>query len=75
MREKTLEQHRKLLTLAGRGDVADLETLLSDFLSQSNSHHVQDVLHARTGEGLLHVAARGGHLACLELLLSAGSKE
>ena len=75
MREKTQEQHRKLLTLAGHGDAPGLETLLSDFLAQADTNHVQDVLHAKTGEGLLHVAARGGHLQCLQLLLDVGCQE
>ena len=72
MKDKTQEEHRKLLTAAGQGDLARLSALLSDYLSQADTHHVQDVVHAKTGEGLIHVAARGGHLSCLQHLLDAG---
>ena len=67
-----MEQHRKLLSLAGRGDAVSLAADLTKYLSDCPSHHVQDVVHARTGDGLLHVAARGGHVSCLELLLTGG---
>ena len=73
MRDSTKDQHKKLLGFAGRGDIVSLTEGLSQYLSQSSTHHVQDVVHARTGDGLLHVSARGGHLSCLDHCLRAGS--
>ena len=74
MRDTRRDQHKRLLSLALNGDVARLEDQLSAYLSESPGHHVGDVLHPKTGDGLLHVAARGGHLPCLQYLLgTAGS--
>ena len=69
MRENRRDQHRKLLSLAINGEVVRLEDQLSAYLGESPSQHVGDVVHPKTGDGLLHVAARGGHLPCLEYLL------
>ena len=58
--------------MAINGEVGRLQDQLSAYLGQSPSHHVGDVVHPKTGDGLLHVAARGGHLPCLEYLLRTG---
>lgn len=70
---RALKAHIDALTLEGqcfaaaeRGDVAQLVTLL-------DAHPT--LLDARTrpyGLTLLHIAARGGHLPCVELLLERG---
>ena len=73
MRENRRDQHKRLLSLAINGEVVRLEDQLSAYLGESPGQHVGDVVHPKTGDGLLHVAARGGHLPCLEYLLrSAG---
>ena len=69
MRETRRDQHKRLLSLAINGEVVLLQDQLAAYLAESPSQHVGDVLHPKTGDGLLHVAARGGHLPCLELLL------
>ena len=69
MRETRRDQHKRLLSSAINGDVVRLQEQLAAYLGESPSHHVGDVVHPKTGDGLLHVAARGGHLPCLEHLL------
>ena len=71
MRETRRDQHKRLLSLAINGEVVLLQDQLTAYLAESPGQHVGDVLHPKTGDGLLHVAARGGHLPCLELLLRA----
>ena len=54
------------------GDVSALEEALSEHLASSSSPLLSDIVHHKTGDGLLHVAARGGHVPCIQLLLGLG---
>lgn len=69
MREVRRDQHKKLLSLAISGEITHLADQLSAYLSECPDHHVGDVVHPKTGDGLLHVAARAGHLPCLQHLV------
>ena len=67
------EKHRKILLLSQSGDFKGLEAALEETLACDPGSVISDIVHQKTGDGLLHVAARGGHVACLRLLLDAGA--
>ena len=69
---KEIAGHRRLLSLSQSGDVSALEEALSEHLASSSSPLLSDIVHHKTGDGLLHVAARGGHVSCIKLLLGLG---
>jgi len=58
-----------LLSLANSGDNKNLTEKLDDFLNKSESARVHDIVHQKSGDGLLHILARFGHTHCLETLL------
>ena len=59
---KEIAGNRRLLSLSQSGDVSALEEALSEHLASSSSLLLSDIVHHKTGDGLLHVAARGGHV-------------
>jgi ankyrin repeat protein len=64
------EQIKCLLTLANSGDLANLKVMLEDCLSISQTARVHDIVHQKSGDGLLHILARCGHTDCLKFLLT-----
>jgi ankyrin repeat protein len=64
------EQIKSLLTLANSGDLANLIEKLEDYLSMSQTARVHDIVHQKSGDGLLHILARCGHTDCLNFLLT-----
>ena len=67
---KECDKHRRILLLSQSGDCEGLEDALKDALNADTV--IGDILHQKTGDGLLHVAARGGHVTCIQLLLDLG---
>ena len=69
---KECDKHRRILLLSQSGDCEGLEAALKDALNADPASVIGDILHQKTGDGLLHVAARGGHVPCIQLLLDLG---
>ena len=67
------ETGRQLLSHALNGDLESLRVVLKEQLSEGNIK-ISDVVHPKTGDGLIHVAARGGHVPCIQYLLENGIK-
>ena len=55
----TVDKLKSELTRIGEKQFVDEETI-----------KVHYIVHPKTGDGLIHVAARGGNVECLQLLLS-----
>ena len=64
------DQVKCLLNLANSGDLANLSDKLDDYLSGSQTARLQDIVHQKSGDGLLHILSRFGHLDCLRCLLT-----
>ena len=56
--------HKKILSLAQIGDFDSLNQEL-----EKSDLNPRDIVHQKTGDCLLHVAARAGHVECLNVLL------
>eukprot|EP00092_Neocalanus_flemingeri_P015085 GFUD01016296.1.p1 GENE.GFUD01016296.1~~GFUD01016296.1.p1 ORF type:complete len:368 (+),score=151.48 GFUD01016296.1:51-1154(+) len=64
------EEIKSLLSLANSGNLAKLTVKLADYLAQSPDARVQDIVHHKSGDGLVHILARCGHQDCLTFLLT-----
>ena len=69
---KECDKHRRILLLSQSGEYEGLEAALKNLLNADPPSVIGDILHQKTGDGLLHVAARGGHVTCIQLLLDLG---
>jgi len=63
------EKIKTLLTIANSGDLDNLSVKLDDYLNQSVDTRQHDIVHHKSGDGLIHILARFGHLKCLIFLL------
>jgi hypothetical protein len=61
--------HHQLLAAAQAGSVSQLATLAEEFAAGGDPGEFGRVAHRKSGDGLLHVLARGGHVDCLRYLL------
>ena len=56
---------RAILTLAQNGDIEKLASEL-----ESSDVSPSSIVNSKTGDGLIHVAARAGHVSCVQYLIS-----
>ena len=64
------ENIKSLLTLANSGDLTNLSIKLDDYLTMTTNARVHDIVHLKSGDGLIHILARCGHVDCLNFLLT-----
>ena len=62
-------KHRTLLSACNEGDKTKLIVALGEFFTVDNYVVFSEIVYRKSGDGLLHVLARYGHIDCLSLLL------
>ena len=65
-------QVKTLLSIASGGDIDSFKQRVNEYLDSTHDDRLRDVVHQKSGDGLLHVLARFGHIECLAFLLEKG---
>jgi len=66
-----LLDEKHILGLAQKSDdVESLKSALTNYLANNVERNVSHIVHSKTGDGLLHILARLGHVACIDLLIN-----
>ncbi len=69
MAAKSAFQQQQLLTAAQEGDRELVAALAEAFAATQDPGDFGRLAHLKSGDGLVHVLARGGHVPCLTFLL------